>query len=84
MELLLKYHAGSVIGGSLLQGFFYFFDLFIDFFLVLLLLFRILVPTKVIVRQCRGMGKRNIVMRLTISGFLKSKMERDAVVTFSI
>lgn len=33
-ELLLRYHLGSVIGGSLLQGFFYFIDLIIDFFFV--------------------------------------------------
>ena len=31
-KLLLKYHWGSVAGGSLMLGFFYFFDFFLDFF----------------------------------------------------
>lgn len=34
-ELLLRYHWGSVVGGSLLQGFFYFVDLLLDFIFVL-------------------------------------------------
>lgn len=33
-ELLLRYHWGSVVGGSLLQGFFYFIDLILDFIFV--------------------------------------------------
>ena len=32
---LLLYHWGSVVGGSLIQGFFYFIDLTFDFFNVL-------------------------------------------------
>jgi hypothetical protein len=38
-KLLIKYHWGSVAGGSLLLWLFYFIDLFIDFFFVSLLLF---------------------------------------------
>ena len=33
-ELLLRYHLGSVVGGSLLQGFFSFIDLILDFLFV--------------------------------------------------
>eukprot|EP00178_Gracilaria_changii_P002020 TRINITY_DN12990_c0_g1_i2.p1 TRINITY_DN12990_c0_g1~~TRINITY_DN12990_c0_g1_i2.p1 ORF type:complete len:109 (-),score=4.60 TRINITY_DN12990_c0_g1_i2:190-516(-) len=32
VKMLFKYHWGSVVGGSLLQGFFYFVDLTFDFF----------------------------------------------------
>lgn len=38
-KLLLKFHWGSVAGGSLLLWLFYFIDLFIDFFFVKILLF---------------------------------------------
>ena len=31
-KLLLKYHWGSAVGASLMLGFFYFFDFFLDFF----------------------------------------------------
>lgn len=45
-ELLLRYHLGSVVGGSLLQGFFYFVDLLLDFFFVRSLLGSPLKPEK--------------------------------------
>jgi hypothetical protein len=34
VEMLLRYHWGSVVGGSLLLGFFYFVDLLLDFIFV--------------------------------------------------
>lgn len=39
IEMLLRYHWGSVAGGSLLLGFFYFVDLLLDFIFVINVLF---------------------------------------------
>lgn len=37
---MIKYHWGSVVGGSILLFVFYFVDLFLDFFTVSLMLFQ--------------------------------------------
>jgi hypothetical protein len=40
VEMLLRYHWGTVVGGALILPYFYFVDLLFDFIFVLLTLFR--------------------------------------------
>jgi hypothetical protein len=80
-ELLLRYHWGSVVGGSLLQGFFYFIDLILDFIFVILPLFSLAVLPKTIGQQVTTIRRRTGT-QLTMNGHLK--IEGTAAPTSSI
>lgn len=75
--MLFRYHWGSVVGGSLLLGFFYFIDLVVNIFNVIFLLLSL--------KILKPMEKVKIESLSDLTGIVnKNKIGKQILLVFSI